>query len=157
MGSEKALRECNVEILSKIKVEGEQELPLCLTHYEDLICPLTCEKFGRPVQLYPISKAEIGRAREYQISLQSKKKDKKSKKRTSDKKSVKFLDDEPLKKKEKPAPQPKQKYNSCVINMPDVQKVANEVADGVNDSKDIEKYRKLKLIGDTSQRKDESA
>lgn len=138
--SEKALMECNKNLLPKIKmVRKDGELhSLYNPEIEDqLEDPMTSKPFGRPILLYPVTPAEIARAQDFQLSSRKRKKSKKSK--TDDCKK------------------PKQNPAVSTINMPSVKKITNDVGGDLSKSKQIDAYRKLKLIGDTSNLKDNSA
>lgn len=84
--SEQAVRECNMALFpAKYQAGGKtadmqaDELhPLFDPKNEDqLMCPLTNKKFGRPIQCYPTTKAEKDRAREFTPVVKEKKKKKK--------------------------------------------------------------------------------
>jgi len=86
--SEQAVKQCNMTLFpAKFQAGAKQadmaadELhPLFDAKNEDqLTCPLTNEKFGRPIQFYPFTKAEKDRAKEFAPAVKvGKKKKKKS-------------------------------------------------------------------------------
>ena len=108
--------------------------------YEDkLMCPITNEPFGRPVLFYPETGLEKERAAKWNSAGKSKAK----------KKKRKVVDEGDL--------TIKSRTTTSYINLPKIQKMANEVVGDANESKEIEAYRKLKLIGDTTKEVDNSA
>lgn len=80
--SEQALRECNAKLFPKGKGTISNEVVSGTLHpcYDQtreklLICPVTNKPFGRPIQLYPSSPAEIKRAEEFKFKKSKKRKD----------------------------------------------------------------------------------
>lgn len=74
--SEKALKECNMGVFpnslsnagkSSSAGEDAENLHACYSaNYEEkLMCPMVSKPFGRPILLYPSTKAEIDRAKAY--------------------------------------------------------------------------------------------
>lgn len=146
--SEKALKESNAEFFPK----SNSFDPTKVLHYiyqekyeEKLLCPVTNKKFGRVIQLYPETVLEIDRAAAYGPRPKEKKKKKGKRKAEDDDASgiaVKAKYD--------------QKVASSTIKMPSILHMTQSVTADVSEA-EIEKYRKLKLIGDTTKSEDKSA
>lgn len=107
-----------------------------------ILCPVTNKPFGRVIQLYPETPLEIQRAAAF--APKPKEKKKKLKRKTEDE----LLDWKQIKIDQK-------KVHST-IKMPSVLHMTKEVAKDVSEY-EIEKYRELKLIGDTTKSEDKSA
>jgi len=94
--SEQALRECNLSIFpakfqqASTGLTVDQLHPMYEPKNEDqLQCPITSLKFGRPILLYPQAKADLSRAEEFQPSPKKRKKEKKDKGEKEDGKELK--------------------------------------------------------------------
>ena len=96
--SEQALREVNIALFPKTQAAGNSEIQSGALHpvYDEkneksLICPVTNSPFGRPIQLYPQTPAEIKRMQDYVPvgKLKKKKKNKEKQQNNDDEPSVK--------------------------------------------------------------------
>lgn len=89
--SEQALREVNAGLFPNSALNKSTELTSGCLHpiYEEskeklLVCPITNEKFGYPLLLYPSTPAELKRSEQFIEKLSMKKKMKKAKKHKSE-------------------------------------------------------------------------
>jgi len=142
--SEKALKQANMKFLPKLIVDESISLHyIYQPKYEDqLLCPVTNLPFGRPIQLYPESELEVQRAKSWlSVRKQKRKKDKHKNGDASASKQVKI----------------DQVRTTSIIKLPSVLKMTNEVVKEGENSREIEVYRELKLIGDTTKSEDKSA
>jgi len=141
--SEKALKEANAAMLPKVTVDESVALAhIYNPKYEDkLLCPVTNKPFGRPIQLYPESDLEIERAKAFLAVRKNKRKKNKNGEGASSSKQ----------------PKVDQVKTSSTIKLPSVIKMTSEVVEESSRSKEIETYRELKLIGDTTKSEDKSA
>jgi len=142
--SEKALKESNAGLFPKSQsLDTTKQLHYIYQEkYEgQILCPVTNKPFGRVIQLYPETPLEVQRA----AAFAPKPKEKKKKKRKNE--------EEPMDWK---LIKPNQKKVQSTIKMPSVLHMTQEVAKDVSEY-EIEKYRELKLIGDTTKSEDKSA
>lgn len=160
MVSEKALRLANAEYMPKGKKLDKDELhPLYSEEYEaNLVCPITSLWFGHPIHVYPSTRNEIMRAHNWQPI--KKKKSKKRKLAIEDGQTtlaVKDVEVEYLSTSKSKKPRAIQKNATSVIAQLAVRTLATNVAGEASTSKDLDKYRELRLIGDTQDLETENA
>lgn len=180
--SEKALKMANAQFFPK----SQSFDPLKSLHYiyqekyeSKLLCPITNTKFGRVIQINPQTQLEITRA--HAFAPKHKVKKVKSSKRTAIEAGV--ATNKIGENMHEPATNFRsglgntvvhreafggqtfenakkikidQKVRSSTIKMPSILHMTKSVTGDVNEA-EIEKYRKLKLIGDTTKSEDKSA
>ena len=144
--SEKALKEANRDFFPKFSNPDGLHYIYQEKYEEKLLCPVTNTKFGRVIQIYPEGELEIERARSFMPKVKSKKK--KNKRSIEDETVSGEIDVKKIKIKQKDV--------SSTIKMPSVLHMTQEVNKDVSEY-EIDKYRKLKLIGDTTKSEDKSA